>query len=138
MDLGTVRLLVDFGLLILIWMIQLLVYPSFSYYKGQELRTWHAVYSKRITVIVAPLMIGQLVLYGILVTDIRSFFTVGGLTIVLFLWITTFTIFVPLHNSIHNNEYTSITLDKLTRLNWIRTVVWTLLFIWSLEDYLSG
>ena len=137
MDFSTARILVDFGLLILIWMIQLTVYPSFSYFKGEELLPWHSTYTKRITALVAPLMIGQLVIYGILLVDIGSFFAVAGISLVLILWIITFTIFVPLHNSIHNNEHTSKILEKLTRLNWIRTTLWTLLFLWSLKDYLS-
>ncbi len=135
MGIDTVRLGVDFGLLILIWVIQLVVYPSFSYYKGEQLFLWHNNYTKRITVIVAPLMISQLVLFGILLTTIPSVFAVAGITLVLILWITTFTIFVPLHNKIHNNEHTPITLEKLTRLNWIRTILWTLVFLWSFIDY---
>ncbi|MFT6745260.1 MAG: hypothetical protein ACJAR8_001821, partial [Bacteroidia bacterium] len=60
MDFDTARLIVDFGLVVLIWMVQLIVYPSFLFYKDTELITWHTKYTPRITKIVAPLMFAQL------------------------------------------------------------------------------
>ena len=55
-----IRLLVDFGLLVLIWIIQLIIYPSFLFYRAKELITWHKMYTKAIALIVIPLMLGQL------------------------------------------------------------------------------
>ena len=52
--------LADFGLLVLIWMVQLVVYPGFKYYQRERLLEWHARYTSRISYIVGPLMLGQL------------------------------------------------------------------------------
>jgi hypothetical protein len=52
--------LVDFALFILIWIVQRIIYPSFMYHSPVSLSQWHAVYSKRIALIVVPLMLGQL------------------------------------------------------------------------------
>ena len=54
------RLLLDFGLCILIWMVQLIVYPSFLFFSDNNLFTWHKTYTKAIALIVMPLMLGQL------------------------------------------------------------------------------
>ena len=54
------QLIVDFGLLVLIWIVQLIIYPSFLYYKSKNLMVWHQKYTERIAVIVLPLMLMQL------------------------------------------------------------------------------
>ncbi|MEO1009857.1 MAG: hypothetical protein AAFX53_01035 [Bacteroidota bacterium] len=57
------RLLCDFGLVVLIWSVQLIIYPSFQFYNPIELLLWHGIYVHRITYVVLPLMVGQLVFY---------------------------------------------------------------------------
>ncbi len=54
------RLLVDMGLLILTWLVQLVIYPSFLYYDATDLKKWHSIYTGRITFVVLPLMLTQL------------------------------------------------------------------------------
>ena len=46
------RLLFDSGLLVLILMVQLIIYPSFLRYPLKNLITWNNIYTKRIAVIV--------------------------------------------------------------------------------------
>ena len=60
MDLQLIRLLLDFGLMVLIWIVQLVIYPGLCYYKNEDLGKWHKIYTQRIGVIVGPLMIAQL------------------------------------------------------------------------------
>ena len=50
---------VDFGLLVLILMVQVIVYPSFLHFSKTNLIKWHQSYTPKITTIVAPLMIAQ-------------------------------------------------------------------------------
>jgi len=126
-----IRLLVDFGLMVLIWMVQLLIYPSFAYYSGEALLRWHKKYTPRITVVVLPLMLGQLILYGALIQEVKTVYAIGSFCIVLLLWLLTFAVFVPLHKSITNGSHTEDSLRKLTAYNWARTLLWTVLFLWS-------
>ena len=58
------RILFDVGLLVLIWMVQLIVYPSFLYYTHEQLVVWHTRYVKQISLIVIPLMFGQTLVSG--------------------------------------------------------------------------
>ena len=131
-NLSIISLLFDFGLVVLIWMVQLIIYPSFKYHNQESLIKWHAKYTVRIAGIVIPLMFGQLILYLYLVFTqpdasiyIRTVLTISA-------WIGTFGIFVPLHNTINNRKSTEKTLNQLVSKNWIRTVIWTLLFIINL------
>ncbi|QCE43352.1 hypothetical protein [Psychroserpens sp. NJDZ02] len=131
-NLQVLSLLFDFGLVVLIWIVQLIIYPSFKYHNQESLVKWHAKYTVRIAGVVIPLMFGQLILYLYLIftqPDV-SIYIRSGLTISA--WLTTFAIFVPLHNTINNGKNTEKTLSQLVSKNWIRTVIWTLLFIINL------
>lgn len=126
------RLIVDFGMLVLIWMVQLIVYPSFRYYPDNSLNGWHHVYTRRISMIVIPLMLAQLAIYLYEVVFSPSLLSFCCIGILLILWIVTFSLFVPAHNRISRGEHTDKSITLLIRANWIRTFLWTLLFMVSL------
>lgn len=126
------RVLFDAGLLVLIWMVQLIVYPSFLFYENKQLEIWHATYVKRISFIVIPLMFGQTFVAGYQLYQQISMYTIGSILLILSVWVLTFALFVPRHNAISNNSYTHDILNELVSLNWYRTVVWTLLLVWTL------
>jgi hypothetical protein len=135
-NLQLARVLLDFGLVVLIWMVQLLIYPNFKYLTPTALLKWHSRYTFHMALIVIPLMFGQLIVYTIQIIQERSIFNVFGVIVVLTLWISTFLQFVPLHHQISNNSFSNKTLDLLVSRNWIRTVLWSILFIWSVIAFL--
>ena len=137
MDLQLIRLLLDFGLMVLIWMVQLVVYPGLCHYKKQDLGRWHAIYTGRIGVIVGPLMIVQLVVAAIQIWQGANPYTWASLIIVILIWILTFLIFVPLHNSITPDKSCGDITTSLVRKNWYRTFLWTLLFLMSITLKIS-
>jgi hypothetical protein len=128
-----VNLIFDTATVVLIWAVQLAIYPGLTYYSHKDLRIWHRSYTKRITVIVLPLMFGQLAFsVGEAIAD-TSYVTILKLGMILIVWVLTFSIFVPLHNSIEKSneiESTAIT-EKLVNKNWWRTLFWTLVFVLS-------
>ena len=131
-----VRLLLDFGLLILIWMVQRIIYPSFLFLNdAKSFIHWHNKYMKTIASIVAPLMVGQLIIVMIQIVRAQNFYTIVSFIIVLILWIFTFIVFVPLHSKISQGTYTIATLKKLVLKNWMRTILWTVLAIYSILQY---
>ncbi|MEM6517071.1 MAG: hypothetical protein AAF688_12875 [Bacteroidota bacterium] len=136
MTIELLRTLFDFGLVILIWLVQLVIYPSFKFFKPADLYRFHKSYTLRIAVIVMPLMVGQLLFYTYFLFKEQSVFNVLGFLIVILLWASTFFQFVPLHGEISNNTFTKITLNQLVHRNWLRTFFWTLLFTASLSNYL--
>lgn len=125
------RLLLDFGLVILIWMVQLVVYPSFKFFAPSDLVKWHKKYTVCIAYIVMPLMLGQLLVSAFQVYETQSFYTIGSFVLVLSLWAITFSIFVPLHGKIESNSFLPKDLHLLVKRNWIRTILWNLIGVWS-------
>ena len=138
MSLTLIRLLFDLGLLVLIWLVQLVIYPSFLYYERDNLRQWHYNYTKKVIYVVLPLMMGQFIIAGIHLFNDFSIFTLVSFLIIVSLWIITFFIFVPLHNKVSTDVIRSSILNKLVQLNWIRTVLWSGLFISNLLYYLTS
>ena len=125
------RLLLDFGLCILIWMVQLIVYPSFAFYNNTQLLTWHKTYTKAIALIVIPLMLGQL---GIAIYQVflaQNVYTLVSIVLVVFLWGITLLKFAPMHQQISKGNTHIQLLKTLVQMNWIRTMIWTLLFVLS-------
>ena len=136
MVLELVRFFFDSCLFVLIWLVQLIIYPSFVYYDIKDLRPWHHRYSKRIGIIVAPLMIGQLVVVGLQNTNDFNWIELLSMILVLAAWFWTFLVFVPLHNRIGSGSIEPEILHKLVRWNWARTILWTIVFGLGIYSFL--
>ncbi len=137
MNLLEIQLLLDFGLVILIWIVQLIVYPSFKYYNINNLVNWHRIYAFRIGMIVMPLMLGQIVTSFIRLLGPYSLLNIFHILLVALVWFSTFFQFVPMHNQIADNTGNDEVIVKLIRNNWLRTVVWTCIFICTLFQSLK-
>mgnify|MGYP001242081113 FL=1 len=121
------RLVLDAGLLVLTWMIQLIVYPSFLFYTAKELIAWHKMYTKAIALIVIPLMLGQL---GITIYQVfleQNTYTSTSIVLVVFIWGITLLKFAPMHQQISEGNTQIQLLKKLAQNNWIRTIIWNIL-----------
>lgn len=137
MNLAQYRLLLDFGLVVLIWIVQLVVYPSFLFYRKEDLLIWHGDYTQKITYVVLPLMLGQLLVGGLQLGRSVSWYTAFSAAVILSLWLLTFLVFVPLHGQIAGGDFGEQTLSRLVQWNWLRTALWTLLFVAGLVAYKS-
>ncbi|WP_033408481.1 hypothetical protein [Psychroflexus tropicus] len=129
----TLRLVIDFGLVVLIWMVQLIVYPGFLFYQEKDLITWHKVYTPRITIIVAPLMFIQAAVALYLVIIEFSLLHLIYTLLVVSIWISTFLFFVPLHQNIESQKHIEVSAEKLSRGNLYRAFQWTVVFIFGLS-----
>lgn len=134
----SLRLCIDFGLVILIWMVQRIVYPSFLHYSKEQLVEWHKQYTPAIASIVTPLMIIQLGIAVYQCIHHITLFSLGYMGIILSLWTITFYTFVPLHRALGTQEFIDDVPRQLVGKNWRRTLLWTLLFIISVwQELLS-
>ena len=136
MSLTLIRLLFDTGLVVLIWLVQLIIYPSFLFYERNNLKRWHYNYTKKITYIVLPLMMGQFIIAIIHLFNDFSIFSLGSFLIIVSLWVITILIFIPLHNKVSTDHFNQSIINKLIRLNWIRTLLWSGLFVLNLLHYI--
>ena len=81
-------------------MVQLLIYPSFAHYQLKDLITWHRKYTKRLSLIVIPLMFAQVGIVSIQLINNQNVYEILSGILVTLVWISTFTQFVPLHQKI--------------------------------------
>lgn len=131
------KLLFDFGLVVLIWMTQLIVYPSFTMMDTADLHRWHATYTTRITIIVMPLMVGQLGLHVMGLIQQNNKLAIMALFLVLLAWGNTFFFAVPLHNQITAGKEIADSAQKLVSVNAWRTAFWTLVFMLDFYVFLK-
>ncbi len=113
-----IELLVTAGLVVLIWIIQLLHYPTFLFVQRESFSHFEAFHARRISFIVMPLMLteGALALINprMLVTPF-----------VVLIWLSTFLLQVPCHNKLQSG-FDEATIRRLINTNWIRTILWSL------------
>ncbi|MBX2844746.1 MAG: hypothetical protein KTR13_00920 [Saprospiraceae bacterium] len=133
--LSILSLLVDFGLVVLTWLVQCIIYPSFSRVDIQQFNQWHTTYTKRITLIVAPLMLAQffIAIYWLIVSNM-DWVTVSYFLLVVLTWVITFLRAVPLHGAL-DAENKERMIPKLIRVNAWRSVIWTLVFVFHLVNF---
>lgn len=127
-----------------IWIIQIVQYPFFSYVSAENWTKYYDEYRFWITPIVAPAMIVEsltavlFIFYNSQKFDTKLVW--AGLILVLIIWASTFLVQVPLH------EKLAIGFDEkahqlLVQTNWIRTIAWSLRsilminFFWKSFDF---
>ncbi len=134
MNIEVLRLAIDFGLMVLIWMVQLLIYPGFQYLHPSSFQKWHGKYARNMTFIVAPQMIGQIGIAIYFLYKYPEMFASNVIYAILIAltWITTFLIFIPIHSELDKRGFNSSLCLQLTRKNWIRVVAWTAIVILDL------
>lgn len=108
-----------------IWLIQLLHYPMFSYVEKSEFSDFHKKHSQLITWIVGPMMLAEL-LTGIYASTHYCHETLIQLNIgmLAIIWLSTAFLSVPHHNRLAQNKDLA-TIDKLVMSNWPRTLLWS-------------
>ncbi|PRP66782.1 hypothetical protein [Nonlabens agnitus] len=122
------KLCTDVGLVVLIWMVQLVIYPSFCHFGKEGFDRWHHIYMKNITFIVLPLMLGQLILSGYLLYDSKfGFLHIVDFLLVGSMWLSTALFYKPLHEKLVAQKFDVPLCQKLDRTNWWRTIVWSLI-----------
>lgn len=132
MTIEFLRLIFDIGTLVLIWLVQLVIYPSFLYYSPAQLLEWHQLYTSRVTYVVMPLMLGQLIVILIQLWLQVDWYMIASFCLVFFLWASTFLQFIPMHHKITTGNFENELLVRLVKKNWSRTFAWSLLAVLTL------
>jgi len=123
-----IRSVIDGGLVVLIWLVQLIIYPVFHQIEAERLRSWHAYYVRRMGRIVGPMMLLQV---AVVLTQLIYF---GGILnllsgcLVLGCWVCTALFSIPCHRKIEQGKADSKVLSRLVITNWPRTILWTAVF----------
>lgn len=130
-------LAISWGLVGLIWTIALVHYPAFRY-AGAEWADAHAHHTMWIGVLVGPIMVVELGVAAYVAW--RSGYEwqwVVPLVLVVLTWANTFLQAVPLHNQL-GLAYDPQLVDRLVRVNWVRTGLWTAKAAWVSWLFVGG
>ena len=111
-----------------IWVIQLLHYPSFHFINEKIYIEFQHFHMQRISFIVIPVMLIELASALLLSYFFRSSLTIILLALLLGIWGITFIFFTNMHQKLTNGFDPSI-VDKLVKINWSRTALWSLRLI---------
>lgn len=128
-------LALDSGLLVLIWLVQLVIYPAFREVDAERFPTWHAAYSRRVSWVVIPLMFGQLGVTSALVVGELNIGNVLAMAGVLLAWVSTFLQAVPLHRKLSQEGRVLGVIDRLLQVNQIRVFAWTAVWLLSIARF---
>lgn len=121
------QLVIDSGLLVLIWLVQLIIYPSFRYTADEHFILWHGRYTGLIALVVTPLILFQVAIEITHVLFLNPRLLRIG--IIAGIWISTFSFSVPCHRRLHIVGKNGRLVERLIITNWIRTVLWSVLFL---------
>ena len=111
-----------------IWVIQLLHYPSFHFINDQRYIEFQHFHMHRISFIVVPVMLIELASALLLAYFFESSLTIILLALVLGIWAITFIFFTNMHQKLTDGYEPSI-VDRLVQINWSRTALWSLRLI---------
>jgi hypothetical protein len=123
-----------------IWIIQIVQYPFFSYVSTENFIKYHDDYRFWITPIVAPAMIVELLTSVFILfyppANIDSKLLWLGLILTIIVWASTFFLQVPLHEKLAAG-FDANAHSALVNTNWIRTIAWSfrsllvIYFVWK-------
>lgn len=114
-----------FALFGLIWTIQIVHYPSFHFVETAKFKDFEAFHSKRISIIVIPLMMTELVVSIAMLFLRQGTASYANFGIVLLVWLSTFLLSVPRHNKLIKGKDDQV-ISELILTNWPRTILWSL------------
>ena len=128
-------LAIDFGMFVLIWLVQLVIYPVLEEVSIEKFSKWHEIYCRRIAYVVLPLMLAQL-----FEAAASCFFLGGGfewtkLACVLAVWLFTFLVSARWHQKLSKEGKDSVIIGRLISTNWFRTLLWSLILFISYIQY---
>jgi hypothetical protein len=123
-----------------IWVIQIVQYPFFSYVNAENFAKYHEDYTFWIAPVVAPPMIIELFTAVFIIfyppVNIDSKLLWLGLILTLIVWASTFFLQIPLHEKLAAG-FDANAHSALVNTNWIRTIAWSLrsflmvYFVWK-------
>lgn len=127
----------------LIWMVQLVAYPLFARAGESAFASYHAAHSSWITLVVGPLMLGELVSAALWISarppELSAPLAWAGLALVVLVWAVTAFVSVPQH-AILARGFDADAHATLVATNWIRTAAWSargVMLLWIVDRWLA-
>ena len=112
----------------IIWIIQLLHYPTFNFISKKKYVEFQHFHMMRISFIVIPFMVLELTSAILLAYFFKAAITIILLVLLLGIWVITFIFFTEMHQKL-TGGYDRTIVYKLVQTNWSRTALWSLRLI---------
>jgi len=109
----------------LIWVIQVLHYPTFKFIKEDTFKRFESFHVKRISFIVIPIMVLELLTSILLFLYFPNTIVQINVLLLILTWLSTFIFSMPIHNQLLK-EYNINFINKLILTNWPRTALWSI------------
>ena len=127
---------INAGLAVLIWLVQIIIYPGMHGWDQDRFADLHKDYAKRMSFIVGPLMLGQAALALYQLVTAPGTIAVMHILLIGIIWVVTMFISVPLHRKL-DTGYDKSNVHRLVTTNWLRTVCWNLIFLLDMMRWLA-
>lgn len=112
----------------LIWFVQVVHYPLFGQIGAAEFTTYEQLHCRRTSLVVMPLMLGELAtaawLFMIDLPGESVWIANTGLGLLAIIWLSTAALQVPCHRQLERG-FDDATIRRLVTSNWVRTIAWT-------------
>ena len=120
-----------------IWTIQIVHYPSFHYIDKLSFTNFHNFHERRISIIVMPLMLIELITsIALYIHNMWSIIFALNLLIVALIWCSTFFVQVPIHSILSEKKDKNL-IEKLVNTNWIRTFLWSIRMLLIIDEIIT-
>lgn len=117
---------ITWALMGLIWHVQIVQYPLFMLVGRDTFNRFHRGHCLRISFLVGPLILLEAATaVWLFWQGERSPAFLGGLGLIVAVWISTFFVQVPLHDKLTEKGWSAVVIQRLIRTNWVRTLAWT-------------
>jgi len=110
-----------------IWIIQLVHYPSFHFIERNQYTTFQRFHMSRISYVVIPAMVTELFTLILIIISIDqvNLIILASALLLIVIWLMTAVFFSGVHQKL-TLGYDQAVVEKLIKLNWGRTLLWTL------------
>ncbi|MEE2907192.1 MAG: hypothetical protein VX527_05085 [Planctomycetota bacterium] len=117
-----------FGMLGVIWLVQLQIYPLQIYVPAENFVAYQASHLRRVTFVVGPLMLVEAGtaawLLFLPLNECGTNLAWIGMGLVFLLWLSTLVLQAPCHWKLERGRDDKV-IRRLIRTNWVRTLGWT-------------
>ena len=110
-----------------IWVIQLVHYPSFHFIKLDMYTVFQKFHMKKISIIVVPVMVAELITGFLFLyhEESRNALIIISVILLIIIWGITAVFFSGVHNKLIAGYQEKI-VNHLLLINWVRTFLWTM------------
>ena len=120
----------------ILWVIQVVHYPSFYFIERDEYVSFQKFHMDKISYIVVPVMLIESISGFILIyNDINTVLLIS-IILLLLIWALTGLYFAPMHQKLMSGYQEEI-VEKLVKINWVRTIFWSIRLL-LVTAYLSS